>query len=59
MYLIVAGDSWANGAELDKNEVPFGNILANKLGATCIHVAEDALSIPHLILQCRHKFNER
>lgn len=53
MYLIGLGDSWANGAELANNEIPFGAILSEKLDATYIHVAQDASSISHLVLQLK------
>lgn len=53
MYLIGLGDSWANGAELNDDERPFAAVLANQMQAKYIHVAQDAASIPHLILQLK------
>jgi len=43
----------ANGAELDNDELPFAAVLARQLNAGYIHVAEDASSIPHLVLQLK------
>lgn len=53
MQIICCGCSWANGAELGPNEEPFGGLLAKKLRSTYIHAAQDAASIPHMILQLR------
>lgn len=58
MYLLCPGDSWANGAELLDGELPFGYLLAKKLGANYIHTAESATSIPHLILQLKQALKE-
>ena len=51
--LIVCGCSWANGAELTEHERPFGYLVAEHLGANYWHQAQDAASIPHMVLQLR------
>lgn len=51
--LIACGCSWANGAELKSHESPVGAIVAQELGAEYIHRAQDAASIPHMVLQLR------
>ena len=53
MQVIVCGCSWANGAELAQDEKAFGYLVAQHLQARCIHRAQDAASIPHMILQLR------
>jgi hypothetical protein len=57
MNLIVCGDSWPNGAELNPTEQNFGQLLAQKLNATLYNKSADASSIPHLILQLRSAIN--
>ena len=58
MWLLAPGDSWANGAELDHNEEPFGSLLSKKLGRRYLHTAQDGSSIPHLILQSQQNLNK-
>jgi hypothetical protein len=53
MNLIVCGDSWSAGAELQENEQTFGALLAQKLNATLYNQSVDASSIPHLIIQLK------
>lgn len=51
MKIVALGCSWANGAELLPNQKPFGQIVAEHYDAEYIHVAQDAASIPHMVLQ--------
>jgi hypothetical protein len=53
MNLIVCGDSWSNGAELQDHEQTFGKLLSTKLNATLYNCSQDASSIPHLIIQLK------
>jgi hypothetical protein len=53
MNLIVCGDSWSNGAELQPEEQNFGQLLSQKLNANLYNQSVDASSIPHLIIQLK------
>jgi len=54
MNLIVCGDSWSNGAELNADEQSFGQLLAIQLQAQLYNQSTDASSIPHLIIQLQN-----
>jgi hypothetical protein len=58
MNLIVCGDSWSNGAELQKFELNFGELLAQRLNAKLYNQSVDASSIPHLILQLQRAISK-
>lgn len=58
MNLIVCGDSWSAGAELNDREQTFGDLLAQSLNATLYNQSIDASSIPHLIIQLRTAFQQ-
>lgn len=58
MQVIVCGCSWANGAELAPSERPFGHVISDVLGADCLHMAQDAASIPHMVLQLQRAINQ-
>jgi hypothetical protein len=50
--LVTFGDSWPAGAELNGNEVPYGNVLSELLSyKTYTNMAQPATSNDHLILQ--------
>ena len=52
MDLVICGDSWPNGAELQSHELCYGQILKQRLNSqNYLNTAVDASSIPHLILQ--------
>lgn len=51
--LMVFGDSWAWGSELGPDEMPFGQLLAMRMGSAYKNFSECSTSIPHLILQFR------
>jgi len=52
MDLVVCGDSWTNGAELQSHEKCYGQLLSQQWGCqNYLNTAVDASSIPHLILQ--------
>ena len=52
MDLVICGDSWPNGAELQSYELCYGQILKQRLDSqNYLNTAVDASSIPHLILQ--------
>jgi hypothetical protein len=52
MDLVVCGDSWTNGAELQRYEKCYGQLLSEQWGCqNYLNTSVDASSIPHLILQ--------
>lgn len=57
--LATFGDSWAYGIELQPNEKPFGQIMAEKLGVDFKNYAWWSTSIEHLVFQLRQFIEER
>jgi hypothetical protein len=58
MDLVICGDSWPNGAELQSHERCYGQILKQRLNSqNYLNTAVDASSIPHLILQLQQFLN--
>lgn len=51
--LLIFGDSWPYGSELQPNELPYGQLLANKTGHDVLSFARPSTSIPHLVLQLK------
>ena len=52
MDLVICGDSWPNGAELQTYEKCYGQLLREQWKCqNYLNTAVDASSIPHLILQ--------
>jgi hypothetical protein len=51
--LLIFGDSWPNGAELEPNQHTFGELLAYKIGVPMTNCSNCSTSIPHLLLQLR------
>ena len=51
--LLIFGDSWPFGAELKRNELAYGDLIAAHLGHTCCNFSQPSTSIPHLLLQLR------
>ena len=49
--LVSFGDSWPAGAELKGGAIPFGKLIADELGYNFENYAQNATSIPHMILQ--------
>ena len=49
--LVTFGDSWPAGAELQKSEQTFGQLLADQLGCNFVNCAEPATAIDNLIVQ--------
>lgn len=53
MSLLIFGDSWPYGAELEQRDLVYGELLAARLGQTCCNLSQPSTSIPHLLLQLR------
>jgi hypothetical protein len=51
--IVVFGDSWPHGAELDATEQPYGEILGQRLGVKVWNRSHPGSSITHLIEQLR------
>lgn len=49
--LVTFGDSWPAGGGNKPRAIPFGKLIADELGYNFENYAEDATSIPHMILQ--------
>lgn len=51
--LLIFGDSWPYGAELNQHELAYGELLAIGLEQTCCNFSQQSTSIPHMLLQLR------
>lgn len=52
MNLVICGDSWPNGAELQAHEQCYGQLLKNQFNCSnYLNTAADSSSIPHLVIQ--------
>jgi lysophospholipase L1-like esterase len=56
--LLIFGDSWSHGAELNQHELAYGELLATGLGYTCCNFSQPSTSIPHLLLQLRSALDQ-
>jgi len=56
--LLIFGDSWPYGAELNQNELAYGELMAALLGQTCCNFSQPSTSIPHLLLQLRSALDQ-
>lgn len=60
MKLVTFGDSWPYGADLRAEERPYGNILADLLGADeYSNLAQPATSNEHMILQVKDYVSQK
>lgn len=53
MSLLIFGDSWPYGAELEQRDLVYGELLASRLEQSCCNLSQPSTSIPHLLLQLR------
>lgn len=60
-HLLIFGDSWSAGTELDlsKGEKPFGNLLAESVGAEISNHSQPSTGSPHLILQLQQAIHSQ
>lgn len=52
--LLIFGDSWPQGSELRPNQLPFGEILGQRLNVPVMNFSMASSSIPHLLIQLRN-----